>query len=282
MIRFAANLKVDILVLTLFVDSGKGNVNKNIFYEDNEIIMNYLLNNLGDTIKKYSDLKIQFDMRPSIVNFLKRKYELKNLTYSLASTDCLAGEKMWYITANGNLHPCNVMINQNIEDFPRELICVDEVNLKCIDDFKNLLKNQYFKSFIELKRKEKKNRKFICKNCELREICFPCFVKLYQSDEIPECKKVFEKEEEYFKTLLDCYPIIETKFICYHDLNGEIHVFNVKENVGIQLEEIDKKIFDLIIQEYNINEIIKELKEYDNKELFRVLLDYRLNGIICF
>lgn len=281
MIKFSAENEIDLLTITTFIDSGFGKENNQLFNEELSVIVQYMVENLPSILPKFPKLRIQLDMRPCIVSYLKRRFLIKNLGFAAASTDCLAGDTMWYITANGNLHPCNVMINQNIDDFPQNLITPEKVSVNKFDSFADIERVRYFQEFNELKDKEFNNRKKTCMDCDLKDNCFPCFIKLYSQEIIPECEIVQDEEKKYFETLNFIIPQFNDNILAYKG-HGDLRLINLDNNKILELNTIANKIMCLVYSKYSIRDIIIKLDYISAIKIYRLLLDYRYDNILKF
>ncbi|WP_373899156.1 radical SAM protein [Haloimpatiens sp. FM7315] len=187
--KLANDLGVNILIYTAFVESGNGDRNSNIFKEDYNKIQDAIEEIAKEEFKKYPNITFQLDMKPYLTNYLKRRYNIKNLIFVKSFTKCNAGEDIWYVTADGYLHPCNILINQNVPQTVKDLIPVQYVNLLECTDFDDIESNKYFSSFMNLKNDVlNKQVKKTCANCELINDCNPCPILYKDKSVIEECE----------------------------------------------------------------------------------------------
>ena len=189
---------------------------------------------------------------------------------------------MWYITANGNLHPCNVMINQEIPDLPSELIQVDNINVKDFSCFKDMLENDYYKKFLYYKNYSKVHRKQICMDCELRNECFPCFIKLCQEETIPECEYIKKIESAYYRTMKNVTPILSENIVLYPKKDGSGVIWDIKNDKEYTLSHQEYTIIDAVDGCITFSDIYQKCAPIKESVVYKFLHDCRFNDIVIF
>lgn len=227
--KLASELGVDSLIFSTFVKSGNGVDNVDEFQCEYNEIQDMVETIAKDEFTKYPNLEYQLDMRPYLTLYLKRKYELKNIIFSNSYVDCLAGEDMLYMTAEGHMHPCNVMINQELpDDFSRDLINVEKVT---IDELESIGSNKYFNEFLKIKKEHKDSNQIkTCVDCDMKNYCTPCPVHYYNKHEMSECVHIMKKEKKHFLDLDNKIPTIKENVVIKENDDYTI-IWNAKENI---------------------------------------------------
>lgn len=283
--KLAHELGVDKLIFSTFVESGNGDKNIDEFQYDYNKIQDVVEEIAAKEIVKYPNLSVQLDMRPYLTQYLKRKYKLKNVHLAETFVDCLAGEEMWYMTADGDIHPCNIMINQKLpKDFPKDKIKIEKVNIREYESLSNFENNIYFNNFNQVK-KDFTLRK-TCINCDLKGVCTPCPIQHINKSTINECEYIMKKEHQFIENILDKSPTINDEVIIKNN-QDMIVLWNSNLNKIEKLSEIKKEIIEMVQASKTIKEIGIEISSKHSNiniknDIYNYLLDLRLNDYIDF
>lgn len=100
----AEELGVDLIVLTTFIESGQGQKNHEEFQIDFDAICNAIDLMVSKELIKHR-VPLQIDMRPRFCNYLADVYGAP-VIYNMKNSLCCAGEDVWYLEANGDVHHC--------------------------------------------------------------------------------------------------------------------------------------------------------------------------------
>ncbi|WP_338881117.1 PqqD family peptide modification chaperone (plasmid) [Clostridium perfringens] len=272
--KLANDLGVGLITLTTFIESGNGNINKDNFSCDIGYLCDKIENMVKEELINY-DVALQLDMRPLFCEYLVAKYNA-NVIFNLKNSLCSAGEKVWYLEADGKVHPCLVFQLESGKEalkrseFIKEDICISNIK---INDVKESV---YWKSFLKKKKQYDVNNVPTCKNCLLSDICSPCFLDYDKYDKkVLECEHVKSKSLSEYNIKKDWIISLDENVnykngVVYKN-NKEILTFNdnlTKEMLDI-INETKKvsELFDLIYNEYEIDKewLMYEINTFLNK-----------------
>ena len=115
-----------------------------------------------------------------------------------------AGEDVWYLEANGDVHPCLIFqlesgktaLQHNI--YKKETINVTSTKIESVRD------SQYWDTFIQAKHRFKTEKIPTCNGCQYINECQPCFLD-YGTYSVPvlECEWTKRKEQILFDAISD-------------------------------------------------------------------------------
>lgn len=175
-VNICKNLKIEYLNLTPLINSGNASKKwKDIKLKDFELL-DAIEEVIVHTISVYPSLRINIDARPLVIWYLKKRYPA-NISYLLGHTKCQVLDKLLYITANGNLHPCGLYTLQPGKEAQKNKYfnsndTFNIINIKTIDD---IYKSKYYIDFISsMKKLEKPEYHSNCTTCPVRNDCYPC------------------------------------------------------------------------------------------------------------
>lgn len=168
----AAELGCNLVVFALFVEAGNGKKNLNTLQFDN---LSTIIDNIELAVKaaQTNHIYLQLDMRPLFVEYVRAKYNA-NVVYNIANSLCAAGDTVWYLEADGNLHPCllyrleagrQAQIKGTLKVQP---IFFPSMRLHDAES------TQYWQSFMKTKRSFKVSKIETCRNCSQMGVCSPC------------------------------------------------------------------------------------------------------------
>ena len=263
----AEELGVDLIVLTTFIESGQGKKNLEEFQIDFNAICNAIDLMVSKELIKHR-VPLQIDMRPRFCNYLADVYGAP-VVYNIKNSLCCAGEDVWYLEANGDVHPClifqlesgKVALQHNV--YKKETINVTSTKIESIRD------SQYWNTFIQAKHRFKTEKIPTCNGCQYIDECQPCFLD-YGTYSVPvlECEWAKRKEQILFDTISDniIHICCEVEF----DKKNNT-ILKAGEPLLILDADISIEIWDLILQGKTANVIFQQLiQEYDvNKNILK-------------
>lgn len=169
-----------------------------------EMFAQYLRKNRG----KFRRITVQLDSHVSLAKYLNRRYGA-GIFFHGRNMDCRAGDEMWYMQADGILSPCGICNNPlyNMKVLRNgcyilERIKITEASLQNVED------SNYFRSFLEFKKKSKEKLRKSCTNCEHNNYCAPCPILHYDDEVIEECEAVRNRIKEFVSEMLTRKPQI--------------------------------------------------------------------------
>lgn len=281
----AEEIGVNLIVLTTFIESGQGQKNHDIFQIDFNAICDAIELMVLKELTEHR-IPLQIDMRPRFCEYLSTVYNAP-VIYNLKNSLCCAGEDVWYLEANGNVHPCLIFqlesgklaLYNNV--YQKETI---NVNSTYID---NVKRSKYWKSFIHAKHNFMTEEIPTCRGCRYVNECQPCFLDYGNYNRpIMECEWTKGKEKLLFEKISETKINIsnevafdekscaftqagETLLILDTDISNEIWTL-IKE------DKSPKSIFEFLMQEYEVDE---DVLKYD---IAAFLFTLNGNGIIEF
>ena len=186
------------------------------------------------------------------------------IIYNIKNSLCCAGEDVWYLEANGDVHPC---LGYQLEAgkralhngiFKKETI---NVNSKEIEDIK---KSGYWATFNRAKHNFETKKIPTCKECSFMRECQPCFMDygLYNRP-ILECEWTKKRELALYNSIKDTVVHINEN-VSYDNKNrvisnaGEpILILNndISEEIWQQIEKIKKPnlLLETLLDEYDVD-----------------------------
>ena len=265
----ANRIGVDLITLTTFIESGQGKNNSEMFQIDYNSICDAIDTMVSEELTKYN-IPLQIDMRPRFCEYLSAAYNAP-IIYNLKNSLCCAGEDMWYLEANGNVHPClafqlesgKLAIRNGV--YKKENININDVKFEIVQI------SEYWRSFLKAKRCFSTNKITTCKNCRYIDKCQPCFLDYGNYDSrIFECEWVKQKETLLYEKLTNS-TIVIYKDISYDEESciiskaGEPVLFLdslVSNDIWRMINENKSPcdIVEVLAEEYDVD---KSLLKYD-------------------
>lgn len=257
--KLAHELGVDLIALTTFIESGEGKNNRDSYGISMEIVCNEIENMVKQELIKF-DIPLQIDMRPRICDYLSHRYNAK-VIYNIKNSLCCAGEEMWYMEANGVVHPCLIFqLDSGKKALERGLY--KKENIKIVENsILRIQQTEYWKTFLDLKKSFDVEKISTCKECRYADVCSPCFLDFgdYQNV-VQECEWVKRRE-------LDTYESIKNYS---YELNEDIELRNVnkifrnRELIMVLEDETSIDMLRLICANKYVYEIFENMKnKYD-------------------
>lgn len=191
--QLAADMGCKLLAVSLFVECGNGERNKDLFETAIEDQFDALERMVSEELWKY-DLHLQLDARPLVAEYLRTKYNAK-VIFNIYNSLCCAGENIWYLEADGRVHPCLVYRTAVGEVAEKKgIIQPEKIFLPIQNDVENVLQTNYWQAFSQYKNKFDKSRISTCSGCAFSDMCTPCPFEYGQCDKVvDECEWVLRK-----------------------------------------------------------------------------------------
>jgi MoaA/NifB/PqqE/SkfB family radical SAM enzyme len=283
---FCVNLGIDQINLSCLYEAGNSCDKKNYLqYEISDIMIE--LEKMADRLQNMKNPpKIISEFRPRFTLYLNRRYyKQKSIKYTPVYSRCLAGGPLFYMEANGDLHPCHATNNTKGKQAQKEGY-LKYVKTNILDYInKEIEKSQYIASFNMLKKTSNYKQKLkTCKECAVFNDCDPCPINFYDSFIVPECEWLKQHELQYYKKLLSLVPSINNK--------SNYVAINSSGNYVLRMptEGISQEIFSQINCHNSFQQIIKAISTkysdvpYDTlmRDVCEYLLDLRCYGVVNF
>jgi len=295
----ADKLGVDLIVLTTFIESGQGQKNREFFSISFDEVCDAIERMVSKELKQFS-IPIQIDMRPRFCQYLSTFHDAP-VIYNEKNSMCCAGEDVWYLEANGNVHPCLIFqlesgklaLDNNI--FIKEKINIDKNKISEVKF------SQYWKTFLDTKHNFDTAKIPTCIDCRYVNECQPCFADYgdYTSP-ILECEWTKRKESFQFDVIAN----MRTNVVNGVQLNREDLTISRNNEIILIIEgEMSVEIWDLIVggdtaiaiynrlfEAYEVNEetlkydivsFIFTLKNYGAIEFEENVKFKRKNDLVC-
>lgn len=256
----AKEIGVDLIVLTTFIESGQGLKNRNQFQVDFDTVCDAIEFMVSQELVKYH-IPLQIDMRPRFCEYLSVAYNAP-VIYNIKNSLCCAGEDVWYLEANGNIHPClafqlksgKLALRKGV--YQKETININSTVMA------DVLKSKYWKTFIGAKHNFTTDKISTCKDCRYLDKCQPCLFD-YGLYDLPvlECEWTKERELQLFEKISDKRISINS------DVTFDTENFVLSksgEPLLILNTNISNQIWTFINEGKNVKSIFEFLeKEYD-------------------
>lgn len=282
---FCVGLGINQVNLSCLYEAGNSCRKKQYLqYEIQEVVGE--LEKMADILQSMNPApKIMLELRPRFTVYLNRRYpKQKSIKYMPEYSRCLAGGPLFYMEANGDIHPCHA--TNNIKGKQAQSEGILNFTKTNILDYANagFETSLYISSFNAIKNSNYKKNLETCRNCQLLHHCDPCPVVFYDKTAVSECEWLKQYEVEFYRTLLARKPAINpTSEYIFTDATGK-HILKL-ETGGIGSE-----IFSLLDGQTSIKQIIKTINtKYSNvstdilvRDICEYLLDLRRHGVVYF
>jgi len=265
----AEEVGVDLIVLTTFIESGQGQNNRDTFNIEFSDICEAIEETVSNELLRHP-IPLQIDMRPRFCQYLSAKYQAP-IIYNIKNSLCCAGEDVWYLEANGNIHPCLIFqlesgkkaLNDKI--YRKETINIGETGIA------KIATSQYWNTFLAAKHSFDVSKIPTCKDCRYLDECQPCFLDYGDySTPIAECEWTKIKEKMLFENIANSKISISSG-VTYDEksqtlcLNDE-PILQLEDEISLEIwnlvQELENAvaIFGKMYQEY---EVAKNDLKYD-------------------
>lgn len=240
-VELARFLEVDSIIFADFYLSGRAMKNPEEWIYSRENCID-VLEKLCEKIKKenlYKNFLIQMDLPYSLVEYLKWRYNI-NFYFHPKNMMCNAGEKIWYMQADGRILPCGMTNNPyySLDLIQKGEFIIEDINIRYITSLKEVESSELFISFLKFKEKVKKQDRESCKICKYRGRCYPCPILHFNKNDVPDCTIVFKRKNEYLEKILKSKVYIRNEFLKlinnsmkHKDIKLEIIFKNNEKNV---------------------------------------------------
>ena len=281
----AKQIGVNLIVLTTFIESGQGQKNYDIFQIDFNTICDAIDLMVSKELTKHR-IPLQIDMRPRFCEYLSTAHNAP-VIYNLKNSLCCAGEDVWYLEANGNVHPCLIFQLQSGKlALHKNLYQKENINVNSTQ-IENVKKSKYWNSFIHAKHSFRTEAIPTCGGCRYINECQPCFLDYGEYNRpIMECEWTKRKEKLLFEKISKAEINVSNDVAfdyrnCVITKAGEpllILDTDISNKIWALIEEnkIPESIFELLIKEYEVDE---DVLKYD---IAAFLFTLNANGIIEF
>lgn len=198
----AHKLKVDLITLTTFIESGNGRKNKTKFNVDVGYMCNKIEEMVACELLQY-DIALQLDMRPLFCDYLKSKYQAR-VMYNKKNSLCSAGENVWYLEANGHAHPCLIFqLDSGKKALQGGMYVKEELDIMNVS-IGDITNSNYWNSFLDKKREFDNQKISTCRGCSFADECQPCFLDYGLYDrQVLECEYIKKISIQAFDKLMN-------------------------------------------------------------------------------
>lgn len=285
--ELAHKVGVNLIALTLFIETGKGKVNSGLFRVEIDELCEKIEELVAGNLRKYS-IPLQIDMRPLFCNYLATVYNAP-VIYNVKNSLCCAGEDIWYMEANGNVHPCLVFQLDPGKNALKKGVYVKEDIHILSGACEEIAKTTYWSSFLDEKHRFCTEKISTCKDCSYSDHCQPCFLE-YGTYKVPieECEWVKRKLLKLYSNMeFTSYRIREDLNIRFENnyiIGGNLELLELENEISLVIwkklvENIEIfKITEQLLEEYEVSEVVLKqditlfvYKLLNNKIIERVL-----------
>lgn len=189
-------LKIHNLIFTPLIKSGNAIKSWKLIEVDKFELLNAIESSVSYAEKYYPGLCLQIDARPCVAMYFSAVYSIE-INYSLSYSGCdVLNNKMLYITANGNVHPCGLYAMESGQLIQKEGYfdsskCVDINSIQNVNDIENGIYFKKFKQNLDMLHKKKYSKH--CSDCLVKNDCYPCSFQFKDNEEIDECSWAFSR-----------------------------------------------------------------------------------------
>lgn len=256
----ANRIGVDLITLTTFIESGQGKNNSEMFQIDYNSICDAIDTMVAEELTKYN-IPLQIDMRPRFCEYLSDAHTVP-IIYNLKNSLCCAGEDMWYLEANGNVHPCLAFQLESGKSairngvYKKENININDVEFEIVEN------SEYWRSFLKAKHSFSTDKISTCKDCRYIDKCLPCFLDYGNYDsKIMECEWTKKKEISLYE------EVASSAIVIYKDVsfdNENCIISKAGEPVLLLDSLVSNDIWRMINENKSPYDIVEVLaREYD-------------------
>ncbi len=194
--QLAADVGCKLISLTSFVESGNGIKSKDFFSSSCKILFDAIEDMVSNELVQFDNLYLQLDMRPLVVEYLLGKYDTKIL-YNPYNAWCCAGEDIWYLEADGNVHPCLVYrLQPGLNAQSRGIFQSQKLKLGYLS-IQDVEESKYWCDFLTYKYNFNHGLLSTCSGCNYQSICMPCPFEFGEFKTInDECEWVLSRINE--------------------------------------------------------------------------------------
>ncbi len=166
-----------------------------------------LIDELEEIVRwsKKENLPLIIDAKPILKLYLKIRYRI-NVDLSLEAIRCKAGTSLLHISADGSIHPCGQVNNDEGLVLSQEgYFAIEPLGL---EDYlrSSISETRYFRSFSELRDSSVFKRNIRqCRECYFKTDCIPCPIKFYRRTQgsIGECQTAIDLLQSYLDEYME-------------------------------------------------------------------------------
>ncbi len=257
----AEEVGVDLIVLTTFIESGQGQKNRDTFNIEFSEICEAIEETVSDELLKHP-IPLQIDMRPRFCQYLSAKYQAP-IIYNMKNSLCCAGEDVWYLEANGDIHPCLIFqLESGKKALKNGIYSKEKINIGK-SNISEIAVSKYWDTFLAVKHNFDVSKIPTCKDCRYLDECQPCFLD-YGDYSIPiaECEWTKKREILLFEIIADSKISISSDV----SFDGNNQAICLKNEPILKLEDDISLELWTLIQEFGNANLIYE-KMYQDYEV---------------
>ncbi len=214
--------------------------------------------------EKHFDILIQLDIPLSLVDYLNWRYSV-NFFYHPRNMGCQAGEKIWFLQADGRILPCG-MTNNPL--YCKKIIQhggykLENINILNVPSLKEIDNSDFFITFREFKFFSKQKRREPCSFCKFREVCLCCPILHYELDNVPDCEEVLKRKRTFIEEVLRKKCALNRKLRWRRMKDNKIEIFDGRFHKYRKIEGCGVLIWDTILaKETIVKEIVDKISSY--------------------
>ncbi len=262
---FIDSLEVDMLVLTTLFQCGAAEDNWERINPKLATMINGLERYVEIFTEKKRNFVTQIDYRAKIVDYLSLKYGSSEILFNPNYTKCTSGRNIWYLEADGLLHPCDVYDSihgkQAIED---GLLLYEHVDVRNLDKL-NIFELDYWKSFSKARSTLASAPAFPCDTCRYCDCCMPCPFEYNIKKTVFECEYVDQLIEDWINETKkkSIKRIKSSKVFDFKNDTAEflwnsidfsgVSIINIIHKLIIQFEDLHEKKIEWDVVYYFMN-----------------------------
>jgi radical SAM protein with 4Fe4S-binding SPASM domain len=251
----AKEVGVDLIVLTTFIESGQGQKNRDMFNVEFNEICESIEETVSNELLKHP-IPLQIDMRPRFCQYLSAKYQMP-IIYNTKNSLCCAGEDVWYLEANGDIHPCLIFqLESGKKALKNGIYSKEKINIR-EKHIAEIATSNYWNTFLDVKHNFDTSKISTCNDCRYLDECQPCFLD-YGDYSIPiaECEWTKERENLSFQNVANSKTSISSAVS--FDENNQALCLNNEPILKLE-DDISLELWTLIQKRENINSIYNKM-----------------------
>ena len=194
--RLAREIGCHHITIATFIESGNGRESKEAFEAPVDLLFDAIFEMIKKELDNTNDLYFQLDSRPYVVEYLHSKFNAPIL-FNPKNALCCAGEDIWYMEADGDIHPCLVYrLNAGIEAQQHGIFKTEKLNLST-NEISCIRESKYWRDFLKYKNDFDVSKIIPCDQCKYTNICMPCPFEYFEGKKNnEECMWVIKKLNE--------------------------------------------------------------------------------------
>jgi radical SAM protein with 4Fe4S-binding SPASM domain len=283
MLKLAKRLKIDIIdFMDIYISGRAHELENELRFSPEERCRAFEQLALEMRKENYHQLVVQLDAPFSLVDYLNWRYSLA-LHFHPRNMWCQAGERIWYMQADGRLLPCgmtnNLLYCKAI--LQKKEYKLETINIKEVSSLEEVDNSDFFKSFrnFKLRVKHRKDR-LTCRDCKVNEICLPCPIIHYSLDDIPDCAHILAHKSDFIQDILRKRVHLRSN-AKWLESSGEIKIWNELFQTYQIIEGSGKIIWHKIVEStIKVEQIVEEVLSYYHNPPGRNIITEDVVGFI--